>query len=197
MFTPFTQELSLALSKKEKAQILGVILHYSLEDLLKRWIFWQITDQEDLAQRLIKSSLRLYPEPFPEREELASQAIKILQNFLSAQRVLTHLSTLVSTAKRILIEPELYSAQRREILRPDVVILREDALILLEIKLNLKDFSEEQVKAYETALKEIFPEHNFQSYLLSFNPPKLWDLKKEIQKDGENLPSARQLALFG
>jgi hypothetical protein len=190
---------SYTLSKEGFAKILGEILHFSIERFVENGIFSQEKFDQGIINDLIERALRKYPDPLPNRSKIVSEAQTLLNNFFKNRKVVEEIRELLLKAKNILIEPQAYFHEKQEILRPDILVISLEEVILIEIKLRASDYSEEQVTEYIRLLKNLFSDYPIRVYLLTIEPPALKEILregKEEERYAEKLSHSTQLSLF-
>lgn len=188
------------LSEEGFPKILGEILHFSIERFIENGIFSQEKFDQSIINDLIERALRKYPDPLPNRSKIISEAQNLLNNFFKNREVVEEIRELLLKEKNILIEPQAYSHEKQEVLRPDILVISLKEVILIEIKLRASDYSEEQVTEYIRLLKNLFPNYPLRVYLLTIEPPALKEILregKEEERYAEKLSHSPQLSLFG
>lgn len=187
------------LSEEGFAKILGEILHFSIERFIENGFFSQEKFDQGIINDLIERALRKYPDPLPNRRKIISEAQNLLNNFFKNREVVKEIRELLLKAKNILIEPQAYSHEKQEVLRPDILLVSLKEVTLIEIKLRASDYSEEQVTEYIQLLKNLFPNYSLRVYLLTIEPPALKEILregKEEERYAEKLSHSTQLSLF-
>jgi len=191
--------IPLSLSDEGYAKILGEILHFCIEDLIEHTFFLQDKLSQDTVNRinhLVDKVLSSFPDPFPERDKVSSEAKRLLESFLKNEETLKKLRQILSSTKKILIEPQAYFHRKGKILRPDIVLISSNRIYLIEIKLKPSDLSEEQINDYLSLLRDLYPDFPLSAYLLTLDPPGIKELSKEEERYAKKLSFSTQLPLF-
>lgn len=184
--------------------IIGEILHYIWEALLtlEKDIFSSYLKPEKFQEKIefyLKKALASYPEPLPEREDIAKKVKEILEKIFQSKEFMKFKEILKDKEiVAIYKEPEGFIKEEDNFLdlRPDIIIKKKHEWIILEFKLH-KEFEETQLENYYNLLKKIFPNDNIKIYLVSFDPFKIELIhppKISINEKGPSYPS--QLSLF-
>ncbi len=188
-----------ALQEKTPHQILGEILHFLVEHLLSEKNF---NPSEEEIKFLIRKALFLHNDLLSEIPILEEKAFKILIQALNS-KAWESLKSILSEAKDIYFEIEGFHKEKNQILRPDLLVINNQTLYLIEIKLHKEDLDKEQINLYLSFLKELYPFHQIKVYLLSLEPFEL-NLLQEIKLQektysnygSKSFSNSTQLSLF-
>lgn len=184
--------------------IIGEILHYIWEALLtlEKDIFSSYLKPEKFQEKIefyLKKALASYPEPLPEREDIAKKVKEILEKIFQSKEFVKFKEILKDKEiVAIYKEPEGFIKEEDNFLdlRPDIIIKKKHEWIIFEFKLH-KEFEETQLENYYNLLKKIFPNDNIKIYLVSFEPFKIELIHPQKVSINEKCPSyPSQLSLF-
>ncbi len=175
----FYQNISFLNSLQEKAfhLQLGEILHFILGTLCVKRNFEPSSEELNL---LIEKALFLYTHPFQAREDLKTEALKILFEVFSIPRW-GEFAKILKDCTAIFREIEVFSGPENQLLRPDLLAFKEREVLLWEFKLRRKDFKEEQIIFYKSFLDKLYPNKKKRFYLLTFVP---FDFEMIVESGG-------------
>jgi len=179
------------LQEKTIYQRLGEILHFLIEHLIYQKIF---NPSKEELKVLITKAISFNQELLSEREYFEEKAYNILNQALKSKDW-KFLKDLLSGTNEIYYEIEGFYKKENQGLRPDLLIIKNSNLYLIEIKLHKEDLKEGQINLYLSFLKEIYPSHPIKVYLLTLEPFKL-TLLQEIKAEGETHTTYGNKGLF-
>ncbi|MGC8965592.1 MAG: hypothetical protein ACP5KO_02140 [Caldimicrobium sp.] len=185
------REILKTLQEKTTYQRLGEILHFLIEHLLYQKIF---NPSREELKILITKAISFNQELLSEREFLEEKAYNILSKALKSE-AWKFLKDLLSEPSEIYYEIEGFYQKENQGLRPDLLIVKNSVLYLIEIKLHQEDLKEEQINLYLSFLKELYPSNPIKVYLLTLEPFKL-TLLQEIKAEGETHTTYGNKGLF-